>query len=124
MTPQDIAFFAAIGCVSSIVGVVLGVVCRGRFVVTLISSGIARLLLFVTLEWRFGAPREWSWQHPIASSAYLFGPFLIVVAGPLIVAALLISRWVMRGKVIYQSIKPTAPFRNKFYGICGWSSYF
>jgi hypothetical protein len=100
MTPHDIAFFAAIACVSAAVGVILGIVCRGRSAVTIVSSGLTSLLLFAALEWRFGAHGEWSWQHPIASSAYLFGPFLILVAGPLVVAALLIRRSVMRPKVI------------------------
>jgi len=100
MTPHDVAFFAAIACVSAIVGVILGVVCRGRSAVTIVFSGLTSLLLFVALEWKVGAPEEWSWQHPIASSAYFFGPFLLLVAGPLILAALLVSRWVMRRKVI------------------------
>ena len=100
MTPHDIGFFAAIVCVSAIVGVILGIACRGHSVVALVSSGLASLLLFAALEWRFGAPEEWSWQHPIASAAYLFGPFAIFVAAPLVGAALLISRWVMRRKVI------------------------
>jgi hypothetical protein len=100
MTSHDIIFFAVIACVSAIVGVTLGIVCRGRSAVAILCSALASLLLFAALEWRFGAPGEWSWQHPIASLAYLFGPFLILVAGPLVVAALLISRWVMRRKVI------------------------
>jgi hypothetical protein len=100
MTPHDIALFAAIACVSAIVGVILGIVCRGRSAVTIVCSGLTSLLLFAALEWRFGAPGEWSWQHPIASAAYLFGPFLVLVAGPLIMPALLISRRVMRRKVI------------------------
>ncbi len=100
MTPHDIAFLAGIACVSAIIGMILGIVCGGRFVVTVACSGLTSVLLFVALEWRFGAPEEWSWQHPMASSAYLFGPFLILVAAPLIGASLLISRWVMRRKVI------------------------
>jgi hypothetical protein len=100
MTPHDISFFAAIVCVSAVVGVTLGIVCRGRSMVTLVCSGLMSVLLFATLEWKFGAPGEWSWQHPIASSAYLFGPFLILVAAPLVGAALLVERWVMRRRVI------------------------
>jgi hypothetical protein len=100
MTPHDIALFAAIACVSAIVGVILGIVCRGRSAVTIVCSGLTSLLLFAALEWRFGAPGEWSWQHPMASSAYLLGPFLLLVAAPLVIAALLVSRWVMRCKVI------------------------
>jgi hypothetical protein len=100
MTPHDVVFFTAIASVSAIVGIILGIVCRGRSAVTIVSSGLTSLLLFVALEWTFGAPEEWSWQHPIASSAYLFGPFLLLVAGPLVIAALLVSRWVMRRKVI------------------------
>ncbi len=100
MTPNDIGLFAVIVCVSAVVGVILGIVCRGRSVATVVCSALASLLLFAALEWRFGAPEEWSWQHPIASSAYLFGPFLMLVAAPLVGAALLISRWVMRRKVI------------------------
>jgi hypothetical protein len=100
MTPHDSAFLAGTVCVSAIIGVIVGVVCRGRSVVTAVCSGLTSLLLFAALEWRFGAPEEWSWQHPIVSSAYLFGPFVILVAAPLVGAALLISRWVMRRKVI------------------------
>jgi len=100
MTPHDIGFFAAIVCVSAVVGVILGIICRGRSAVTVGCSLLASLLVFAALEWRFGALGEWSWQRPIASSAYLFEPFLILVAGPLVGAALLISCWVMRRKVI------------------------
>jgi hypothetical protein len=100
MTSHDIGFFAAIVCVSAVVGVILGFVFRGRSVVTVVCSVLASLLLFATLEWRFGAPEEWSWQQPIASSAYLFGPFLILVAAPLVGVALLVGRCVMRRKVI------------------------
>jgi hypothetical protein len=100
MTSHDIAFFAGIACVSAVIGVILGILCRGRSVVTVVCGGLASLLLFAALEWRFGAPEEWSSQHPVASSAYLFGPFVILVAAPLVGAALLISHWVMRRKVI------------------------
>ena len=100
MTPHDISFFAAIVCVSAVVGVILGIVCRGRSVATVGCSVLASLLLFAALEWRFGAPEEWSWQHPISSSAYLFGAFLILVATPLLGAALLVSHCVTRHKVI------------------------
>ena len=99
MTPHGIGLFAVIVCVSAVVGVILGIVCRGRSVVAVVCSALASLLLFAAFEWKFGAPEEWSWQHPIASSAYLFGPFLIFIAAPLVGAALLISRWVMRRKV-------------------------
>jgi len=100
MTPHDIGFFAAIFCSSAVVGVILGFVCRGRSVVTIIYSVVTSLLLFTTLEWRFGAPEEWSWHHPIASSAYLFGPFLILVAAPPVGAAVVVGRCVMRRNVI------------------------
>ena len=100
MTSHDIIFFAVIACVSAIVGVTLGIVCRGRSAVAILCSALASLLLFAALEWRFGAPGEWSWQHPVTSSAYLFGPFLILVAAPLIGAALLVGHHMMRRKVI------------------------
>ena len=100
MTPHDIALLAGGACVSAIIGLILGIVCGGRSVVTVVCSGLTSVLLFAALEWKFGAPEDWSWQHPVASSAYLFGPFVILVAAPLVGAALLISRWVMRRKVI------------------------
>src|SRR5574338_1691558 len=100
MTSHDIGFFALIVCVSAVIGVILGLACRGRSAVTVVSSVLASLLVFVILEWRFGAGGEWSWQHPIGSSAYLFGPFVILVGAPLIGTALLAGRWLMRGKPI------------------------
>jgi hypothetical protein len=65
-----------------------------------LCSALASVLLFVILESQFGAAEEWSWQHPIASSAYLFGPFVILVAAPLMGTALLAGLWLMRRKVI------------------------
>ena len=100
MTSHDIGFFAVIVCVSAVIGVILGLACRGRTAVTIVCGVLASLLLFIILEWRFGAAEEWSWQDPITSSAYLFGPFVILVAAPLIGTALLAGRWLLRRKVI------------------------
>ena len=100
MTPHDIGFFAAVVCGSALTGAVLGVVCRGRPRLSVICGVAASIVLFVILEWRSGSPQEWSWQHPIASSAYLFGPFLVLVAVPIVGAALLVGHCVMRRKVI------------------------
>ena len=100
MTPHDIGFFVAVICVSVLLGAGLGIVCRGRPRISVICGVAASVMLFVILEWRFGSPEEWSWQHPIASSAYLFGPFLILVAVPLIGAAFLVGHCIVRRKVI------------------------
>jgi hypothetical protein len=50
----------------------------------------------VLLEWKFESPEEWSWQFPITSAAYLVGPFMLLVLGPLLIAAILTSRWISR----------------------------
>jgi hypothetical protein len=100
MTPHGVGLFAVIVCFSAVIGVILGIVCRGCSFIAVVCSALASLLLFAAFEWRFGAPEEWSWQHLVASSAYLFGPFVILVAAPVVGAALLISRWVLRRKVI------------------------
>jgi hypothetical protein len=80
----SIGFLAAIMCVSAVIGVILGLACRGRSTVTVLCSVLASLLLFVILKWGFGAAEGWSWQDPT-----LFGPFAILVAVPLIGTALL-----------------------------------
>jgi Na+-translocating ferredoxin:NAD+ oxidoreductase RnfD subunit len=100
MTPHDLGFLVAVVCISAVIGTLLGIVCRGRPRISIFCSVVASVLLFITLEWRFGSPEEWSWQHPVTSSAYLFGPFLILVAAPLIGAALLVGHRMMRRKVI------------------------
>ena len=49
MTSHDIAFLGGVACLSAIIGVVLGTVCRGRSVVTVICSGLTSLLLFAAI---------------------------------------------------------------------------
>jgi len=77
-------------------GILLGVLCHGRVRLAIASSVVISLLFFVSLEWRFGGPEEWPWQSPIANSAYLFGPFLLLVAAPTVAAAVVAGRWVRR----------------------------
>ena len=96
MTLSSIAFFAAVFCVSAVIGAVLGIFCRGRVVDTVALSLLVSLLFFAALEWRFGSPEEWSWQYPLTSSAYLVGPFVALVAAPTVLAALVVGRWWMR----------------------------
>lgn len=93
MTLRDIRFLAVVVCLSAVMGVLLGVLCRGRTGLAVASSVVISLLFFTALEWRFGSPEEWPWQSPIVNSAYLFGPFLILIAAPTIVAAVLAGRW-------------------------------
>jgi hypothetical protein len=100
MTPHDIAFFAAVFCISGVIGAALGILCRGHIVRTVVFSLLVSLLFFAALEWRFGSPEEWSWQYPIASSAYLVGPFVALVAAPTALAALVVGRWWVRRQVI------------------------
>src|SRR5437879_105746 len=100
MTLRDIGFFVAAFCISLVIGSLLAILCRGCVGLTVISSAVVSFVLFVTLESRFGSSDEWSWQYPVTSSAYLYGPFLILVLAPTVGAALFVSRWVMRRKVI------------------------
>ena len=96
MTLRDISFLAVVFSVSGVVGILLGVLCHGRARLAVASSVVISLVFFVALEWRFGSSEEWPWQSPIANSAYLFGPFLLLVAAPTVGAALLAGRWVRR----------------------------
>jgi hypothetical protein len=100
MTAHALAVLAGTFCISAVMGALIGFVCRGRPKISIVCSVIAGLALFVALELHFGSADEWSWQHPIASGAYLLGPFLILVAVPSTAAALLVSRWMMRRKLI------------------------
>ena len=100
MTLNSIAFFVGIFCISTVIGALLGIFCRGRVALTLFLSLVLSLSFFAALEWRFGIPEEWSWRDPITSSAYLVGPFAALVAAPTILAALFVGRWWLRHKVI------------------------
>src|SRR5437879_10982333 len=96
MTVRDVSFLAVVFCVSGVMGILLGVLCHGGARLAIASSVVVSLLFFMALEWRFGSSEEWPWQSPIANSAYLFGPFLLLVAAPTVGAALLAGRWVRR----------------------------
>jgi hypothetical protein len=100
MTVRDIGFFAACAGICAAVGVMVGIVCRGRLPFAIFGSLAASIALFVATEMRFGSPEEWSWQFPIVSAAYLLGPYLIVFAAPAVVASVAASRWMLRRKVI------------------------
>ena len=82
MTTRDVGFLSVVVCISAVMGVVLGILCRGRTRLAITSSVLISFVFFVTLEWIFGSPEEWPWQSPIVNSAYLFGPFLIRIAAP------------------------------------------
>jgi hypothetical protein len=96
MTLRDISFLAAVFCASGVMGVLLGVLCHGRARLAIALSVVISLLFFVALEWRFGSPVEWPWQSPITNSAYLFGPFLLLIGVPTVGAAVFAGRWARR----------------------------
>jgi hypothetical protein len=100
MTFSYLAFFGAVFLVSAVAGSLLGLVCRGRVGITIVFGLILSLLLFAAFESMFGSPEEWSWQSPITSSVYLFAPFVVLVATPTVLSALLVGRCVVRRKVI------------------------
>jgi hypothetical protein len=100
MTFSYLAFFGAVFLVSAVAGALLGVLCRGRIVITIVLGLILSLVLFAAFEWKFGSPEEWSWQSPITSSVYLFAPFVVLVATPTVLAALIVGCCVMPPKVI------------------------
>lgn len=84
-------YIVATVAMSAVIGFVIGVLCgdRVRLAVTLaIFTGVA---CFIILGWGLGDPWEWSWQHPIASAAYLFGLLLFLLL-PVSVVALFVSR--------------------------------
>jgi hypothetical protein len=112
MTPPDIGFLIVVACISTIMGVFLGILCRGRGGLTVVCGVVASVLLFAGLEWRFGSPEEWSWEYPITSLAYLFGPFVILVVAPSLGAALLAGHWIRRRQSSNQSLQPTADRRG------------
>lgn len=100
MTPHDILFFAAVFCMSGIIGAALGILCHGHVARTVTLGLLVSLLFFAVLEWTFGTREEWSLQYPITSSAYLVGPFVALVAAPTILVALVVGRWWQRRQVM------------------------
>jgi hypothetical protein len=112
MTPHDLGFFAVVVCISAVMGALLAILCRGRARLIAVCGIVASLGFFATLEWKFGSPEEWSWKYPITSLAYLFEPFLILVAAPALGAALLVGRWMVRRRSSNPSLQPTAGRRD------------
>ena len=100
MTFSYLAFFGAVFLVSAVAGGLLGLLCRGRMVITILFGLILSLLLFAAFEWMFGSPEEWSWQSPLTSSVYLFAPFVVLVATPTLLTALLVGCCVMRRRKV------------------------
>ena len=100
MTFSYLTFFGAVFLISAVAGSLLGLLCRGRVVITILVGLVVSLLLFAAFEWKFGSPEEWSWQSPITSSVYLIGPFAVLVATPTLLTALIVGRCVMRRKLI------------------------
>jgi hypothetical protein len=100
MQLPDVILFASVFCASAVLGAVLGFLCRGRFILTVVLSLIASIVFFAMLEWKLGSPGEWSSEYPIVSSAYLAAPFGVLVLGPTLMAAVFVTRWWMRRKTI------------------------
>jgi hypothetical protein len=96
VTLSGIAFFATIFAISALIGTVLGIICRGRVVPTVLAVMFSSVLFFVLLEWKFGSADEWSWQYPIQSAAYLIGPFGFLVVAPMLLSAMYIGPWIGR----------------------------
>jgi hypothetical protein len=100
MTASSIGFFTALLCISAVTGALIGIVCRGRVIITVVAAIVVSVAFFVFLEWKFGSPEEWSWHDPLTSAAYLVGPFGYLIGAPMVLAALFVGRWCMRSKVI------------------------
>jgi hypothetical protein len=100
MIVRDIGFFAACASICAAVGVLVGIICRGKLPLAIFGSFAASIALFVAAEMRFASPEEWSWQFPIVSAAYLLGSYLVVFAAPAVVASVAVSRWMLRRKLI------------------------
>ena len=74
----------------------IGLVCRGRVRLQLLICVAVSIAYFAILEWKIGSPDEWSWTYPIASAAYLFGPFLLLFFAPMFVVSLAVGSWYSR----------------------------
>jgi hypothetical protein len=84
--------FLAIFAISACIGAILGLLCRAHHIAAIILSIFASIAFFALAERRIGDPGEWSWQHPIASAAYLFAPFAALFVAPAVASAIFVAR--------------------------------
>lgn len=84
--------FAVMFSTSAALGAVLGLLCRGHQTMAVVLAILVSVGLFALAEWRFGDPGEWSWQHPIASAAYLLAPFVLLFLAPATAIAVFVGR--------------------------------
>jgi hypothetical protein len=84
--------FALMFSTSAALGAILGLLGRGHQTMEVVAAILVSVGLFALAEWRFGDPVEWSWQHPIASAAYLLAPFALLFLAPAAGTAIFVGR--------------------------------
>jgi hypothetical protein len=83
---------AIISAVSGLLGVIIGLVCRGRAALEFITSVAVSATFLILGAWMAGTlSSQWSWQHPVSSVAYVLGPYVLFWLLPTAAMAALIG---------------------------------
>ena len=88
--------FGSIACACLVAGALIGLLLRRRPHIQIPVGIVVSLVAYALLEWRFAAPGEWSWQHPIASAAYQIGSVALFFVAPTLLGVAIVHHFCSR----------------------------
>jgi hypothetical protein len=91
-----VVVFGSIACACFVIGGLIGLLLRRHPQIQMPIGIVVSLASYAVLEWRFAAPGEWSWQHPIASAAYQIGPVVLFFVAPTLLGVAIIHHFCSR----------------------------